>query len=170
MRKRNFNLAMRNGHVVEIPTTKGVQNVLDYLQNRGGGFLHIVAYTDAKALKKARLENMDLVKITDCMCINGLPKREPTEEANATQPTRQPSYTRVNYSLVRYNDGSYAVSTHLSNNPKHRAVTYYLDRNTGRVYEKQYLMENGYISSYQRPHTDGIKWAYFKVENIIYIR
>lgn len=171
MKKRKFDLAMLNGHAVQIPTTRNVEETIEYLQNRGGGFLHIVAYTDAKALKKARLENMDLVKITDCMCINGLPKREEEVETTDNQaPTRARNYERINYALIRYENGSYAITPHLSNNPKHRVATYYMDRNNGRVYDKQYLIENGYISSYTRPHTDGIKWLQFKVENIIYIK
>lgn len=167
---RKFNLNVINDVVNELPQTLGIENVREHLNTRKGGFMHVVAYTDAKPLKKARTENMDLVKITDAMCINGLPKREPTETTENVN--RRPSYfTRINYSTIQYNNsGELAINPHLSNNPKHRAKSYYVDRNNGRVYDKQYLVENGYISNSNYTNDNDIKFLSFKYENIIMIR
>lgn len=169
---RKFNLAFRNGVVEALPTTLTPEMIMEYLNSRSGGFMHIVAYTDAKALKKAKNEGMDLVKITDCMCINGLPKMPKTEETEPTESTRPAYFTRINYALIRYNkSGEYAIQPHLSNNPKHRAISYYVDRNSGIRYEKQYLIDNGYISSATSTYQENQpKWLSFKLNNIIYIR
>lgn len=168
---RTFKLQINNG-VAVLPNTIGTIAVIERLMARKGGFMHIVAYTNAKPLKKAKQENMDLVKITDCMCINGLPKTErETENANTETPTREKPYFRIDYSKIQYrNSGEIALMPHLSNNPKHRAKSYYVDRNNGRVYDKQYLIDNGYISSATYNNDSDIKWVQFKTENIIMIK
>lgn len=165
---RQFNLEVRNG-VAVVPTTLSVEEVEQRLNARKGGFMHIVAFANAKPLKKAKIEGLDLVKIVDCMCINGLPKREQTEATENQDVRRQAYFTRVNYSTIQYNaNGSKAITPHLSNNPKHRAKSYYIDRNSGRVFEKQYLIENGYISNATSNYNDNdIHWVQFKFENII---
>ena len=169
---RKFNLTMNNGVVESIPTTLTTEQVMERLNARKGGFMHIVAYTDAKPLKKARTEGMDLVKITDCMCINGLPKMPKTEETEETTSTRPAYFTRINYALIQYNkSGEIAIQPHMSNNPKHKAVSYYIDRNSGIKYDKQYLIDNGYISSATSTYQPNQpKWLSFKLNNIIYIR
>lgn len=164
---RKFNLVIRNG-VAVVPTTLSVEEVEQRLNARKGGFMHVVSFANAKPLKKAKTEGLDLVKIVDCMCINGLPKREQTENDNQTDNHRQAYFTRVNYSTIQYNNGGKAITPHLTDNPKHRAKSYYIDKNTGRVYEKQYLIENGYISSATSNYNDNdIHWLQFKFENII---
>ena len=51
---RTFNLVVNNG-VATIPNTVAQENVMETLQHKKG-FMHIVAYTDAKPLKRAREE------------------------------------------------------------------------------------------------------------------
>lgn len=168
---RKFNLSVVNG-VVEIPNALSVEQVEERLNARSGGLMHIVAFANAKPLKKAKSEGMDLIKIVDCMCINGLPKRKETEQTENVDVRRQSYFTRVNYSTIQYNaSGEKAITPHLTNNPKHRAKSYYIDRNSGRLYEKNYLIENGYISSSNSNYNENeIHWVQFKFENIIYIR
>ena len=168
---RTFNLEISNG-VAQLPQTMSVDSVRERLNARKGGFMHVVAYTDAKALKKARNENMDLVKITDAMCINGLPKREnENNNENDTENHRPRTFDRINYAMIQYiKSGEFAINPHLSNNPKHRAKSYYVDRNNGRVYDKQYLVENGYISSSTYTNDNDVKFVSFKLDKIIVLK
>ncbi len=165
---RKFNLSVNNG-VAVVPTTLSVAQVEQRLRERSGGLMHVVAYTNAKPLKKAKELGMDLVKIVDCMCINGLPKREPNTQQNDNR--REAYFTRLSYSTIQYlKSGEKAITPHLSNNPKHRAKSYYIDLNTGRLYDKSYLVENGYISSSTSNFNENeIHWLQFKFENIIAI-
>lgn len=169
---RTFNLEIQNG-VAQLPQTMSADLVRERLNARKGGFMHVVAYTDAKALKKARNENMNLVKITDVMCINGLPKREQTENDtdNETENRRPKTFDRINYAMIQYiKSGEFAINPHLSNNPKHRAKSYYVDSNSGRVYDKQWLVENGYISSSTYTNDNDVKFVSFKLDKIIIIK
>lgn len=168
---RTFNLEISNG-IAQLPQTMSVDLVRERLNARKGGFMHVVAYTDAKALKKARNENMDLVKITDAMCINGLPKRETeNNNENDNENHRPRTFDRINYAMIQYiKSGEFAINPHLSNNPKHRAKSYYVDRNNGRVYDKQYLVENGYISSSTYTNDNDVKFVSFKLDKIIVLK
>jgi hypothetical protein len=170
--RRSFNLTINNGKVV-LPNVMTAEEVAARLAARSGGYMHIVAYTDAKALKKARVEGMDLVKITDVMCINGLPKREEAPSGNGEEKKRPEYFSRLNYSTIQYyKDGSKAITPHLTNNPKHIGKSYYVDKNSKKVYEKQFLIENGYISTSAANTRDDedIKWVSFKFDKIILIK
>ena len=113
---------------------------------------------------------MDLIKITDCMCINGLPKQEKTNTTETTE-TKPNWFTRQSYSTITHNTTEEKYLTpHLSNNPKHRAKSYYIDRNTGKIYDKDYLLENEYIPNKTYDNTNDIKWVMFKFKDIIMIR
>ena len=171
--RRAFNLTIKDGKVV-LPQVMSTEEVAARLAARKGGYMHIVAYTDPKALKKAKVEGMDLVKITDVMCINGLPKREKEEDAETGEEKKRPEYfERLSYSTIQYNkDGSKAITPHLTNNPKHIGKSYYVDKNSKQVYEKQFLVDNGYISaSAARPRDEEeVKWVNFKYDKIILIK
>ena len=168
---RTFNLQINNG-VAVLPNKMEAQAVLAHMASRSGGYTHIVAYTNAYAKAKAFKEGLDLVKITDCMCINGIAKsiKMKMREGGYNEPS-DTTYRRLDYSKKEHIEkGNIYLTPHLSNNPKHRAKSYYVDRNSGRVYDKQYLIENGYISDRKYDDTQEVKWLMFNIENIIMIK
>ena len=65
---RTFKLIVENNQVA-IPTTLRIERIDQIIRNKKGGFMHIVAYTNAKQLKRANDENMNLIKITDGMYV-----------------------------------------------------------------------------------------------------
>ena len=164
-------LRIENGIMVNIPNTLGVENVMQVINNRcKKGNSHIVAYTNPKALKKARTENMDLVKITDINCMLGKPKKKTTETTNTENAThREPTFTRLDNVFIQYNNGDVAIMT--QPNKHFKAKSYYVDKNTGRVYDKQYLKDNGYISSSESARNENETiFMCFKANSIIYIK
>lgn len=166
-------LRIENGIMVNIPNTMGVENVMSVLNNRcKKGNTHIIAYTNAKPLKKAKTENMDLIKITDINCMLGKPKKKQTETTETTENAvqREPIFTRLDNVLIQYNkSGEIAIMT--QPNKHFKAKSYYVDKNSGRVYDKQYLKENGYISSSEPQRNDNeTQFIAFKTNSIIYIK
>ena len=131
---------MENNQVV-MPNVMSQIQVNAYLQRKKCGFMHIVAYTNAKPLKKAFDENMDLIKITDNMFIKGL--------------------------TTTINNEEFCLVAKMTNNIKHKAKHYYIDRNTNTLYEENYLVENRYIS---KPSRTESQWRKFKSENIILLK
>ncbi len=137
---RTFKLQVNNNQAV-LPNVLPQIQVNAILQRKKCGFMHIVAYTNAKPLIRAIRENMDLIKITDSMYI---------KSANTT--------------IV---NEDFTLTTKITNNHNHKAKHYYIDRNTNRVYNEDYLVENRYIS---KPNENGSQWRKFKSENIILIK
>ena len=174
-----FKLRVENG-VATLPNTMGVENVKERLLNKRGGFKHVVAYTNAKPLKRARELGLDLVKITDIMVVMGKHKKEEnTAQNEAVNGNEVTNNNRVIwFESVSDNKGrNFYLSRHIENgteyfrgqttkNRKHVAKSYYVDRNSGLVFEKEYLIENRIISSARSNASDYIQ---FNLENIISI-
>ena len=159
-------LRIVNGIMVNIPNTLGVENVMQVLNNRSHkGNAHIIAFTEAKPKTKAKEENMDLIKITDLNCFLGIPRSKKPKST-----TWEPNFTRIDNVLIQYANGDIAISTQA--NKRIKGKSYYVDRNTGRVYDKQYLLDNEYIykqSPRQIEEGEPLR-ATFKLDKIIYIK
>lgn len=165
---RKWKLNVENG-VATLPITMSVENVKERLLNKRGGFTHVIAYTNAKPLKRAKDLGLDLVKITDIMVVMGKHKKEETEEVKEnTRPIwfkhNQDAKGRDFYLIENLNNGTEYFQAQTTKNKKHIAKTYYVDKNTNIVYEKDYLVENKFISSAKSNGTDYIQ---FNLENII---
>ena len=158
---RTFNLVVNNG-IATIPTTVAQERVMETLHHKKG-FMHIVAYTNAKPLSRAREEDMDIVKITDCMCVCGKPSNV---EHNENALHRE-NYRRLDYNTIELANGEKHITTQLTKNIKHKVAHYYIDLNSGRVYEEDYLVENRYIS---KPSNNPSNIRRFKTHQIILIK
>ena len=137
---RTFKLIVENNQVA-IPTTLRIERIDQIIRNKKGGFMHIVAYTNAKQLKRANDENMNLIKITDGMYV------------------KRKDDTIINQ--------DFTLTTKITNNYRHKAKHYYIDLNTNQLYDENYLVANRYIS---RPNNTDSQYRKFKCENIILIK
>ena len=172
-------LRIENGIMVNIPNTLGVENVIQVLSNRcKKGNSHIVAFTNVDTTKKAKNENMSIIKITDVNCVLGKPKYNKTTNTTETTTTRKPSFERIEINgiknlFIKYiKSQEIAISTQVNKAKQFKGKSYYIDQNTGRVYDKHYLMENGYI--YKQKDREQVEGepipVTFKLNNIIYIK